>query len=170
VTAQSFRRTLHTRRMSKRTLSDLLNEEQADSHGEKPSSSPPRPHTRARFSSPQAAIRGPLRLSYPNISQPAKQTPFQQPIQIISFSYTPSRVLEFTDSALRYFVDPPLGAKLGHAYDRWVKRPEERGRIDGLVKAFSKARSGEAAISLRDVGVVAWRGVMTKYVTCCRRQ
>lgn len=150
--------------MSRRTLSDLLNEEKPDSRGE----SPPRPPVRARLSSPSQATsqeRHPRSLSYPNTSQPAKQTPFQQPTQIISFSYTPSRVLEFTDSALRYFVDPPPGAKLGHAYERWAKRPEERGRIDGLLKAFSKARSGAAAINLRDVGVVSWRGVMTKYVT-----
>lgn len=150
--------------MLKRTFSDLINGEQTESHGKGPSSSPPRPHTKARLSSPQVT-REALRLSYPDILQPAKQTPFQQPTQIISFSYTPSRVLEFTDSALRYFVDPPPGAKLNHGYDRWVKRPEERGRLDGLVKAFSNAWSGEAAASLRDVGVVSWRGVMTKYVT-----
>lgn len=149
--------------MSKRTLSDLLDGEKTDPQDL------PRPHTRPRITSPPQATSEdshdhPLRLSYPDILKAAKQTPFQQPTQIISFSYTPSRVLEFTDSALRYFVDPPPGAKLGHAYDRWVKRPEERGRIDGLVKAFSKARSGEPAVSLKDVGVVSWRGVMTKYV------
>lgn len=154
--------------MSKRKLSHLINEEKPDPNRE----SPPRPHTRARLSSSSQATSQephPRHLSYPNISQLAKQTPFQQPTQIISFSYTPSRALEFTDSALRYFVDPPPGAKLSHAYERWVKRPEERGRIDGLVKAFSKARKGDAVVSLRDVGVVAWRGVMTKYVAC-RRQ
>jgi RAT1-interacting protein len=63
---------------------------------------------------------------------------------------------------MRYFVDPPLGAQLGHGYDRWIKKPETRGRIDGLLKGLSRAR--ERSGGGGEVGVVAWRGVMTKYV------
>lgn len=90
--------------------------------------------------------------------------PFQQPLPLLTFSYTPSRTLEFTNSALRYFVDPPRGADLGYGYERWVKRPEERGRIDGLLTAWEKIRSG-GVLGGSEVGVVAWRGVITKYVT-----
>ncbi|RDB26378.1 Decapping nuclease RAI1 [Hypsizygus marmoreus] len=142
--------------MSKRTISDLLNDGHIDAGESKPHN---KPRLEIQDDKPQRS------LSYPNTSQPtAQQTPFQQPTQLISFSYNPSRELEFTDSALRYFVDPPLGAKLGYGYERWVRRPEQRGRLDGLVQAFSKARSRDTS-SLDDVGVVAWRGVMTKILT-----
>ncbi len=50
-------------------------------------------------------------LAYPDLSNPKPiSTSFQQPSQLISFSYTPAHVQEFANSALRYFVDPPLGA------------------------------------------------------------
>lgn len=105
-------------------------------------------------------------LSYPSSSTPIlKQTPFQQPSQLISFSYTPEHVLEFTDSALRYFVDPPVGAKLDYGYERWVRKPDERGRLDGLLKAISHIRKDPMrAPNLPEIGLVSWRGVMTKYV------
>jgi len=90
-----------------------------------------------------------------------QQTPFQQPTQILSFSYTPSHTLEFTDSALRYFVEPPLGAKLGYGYERWERKPDKRGRIDALLQAFFKTK-GMPGVALQDVGVVAMRGVMTR--------
>ncbi|KAF8896184.1 RAI1 like PD-XK nuclease-domain-containing protein [Infundibulicybe gibba] len=99
-------------------------------------------------------------LAYPPLSTPPKKpTPFQQPTQVISFSYTPLRELEFTESALRYYVDPPRRARLGYGYERWVQRVEERGRIDGLLTAFSKTKN---LGGVGDIGVVAWRGVMTK--------
>lgn len=87
--------------------------------------------------------------------------PFQKPMPIVSFSYDSSRTLLFDDSALRYFVDPPIGAQLSYGYDRWVRRPEEKGRLDGLLKAFSRAK-GEEKVNLADVAVVSWRGVMTR--------
>jgi len=62
-------------------------------------------------------------------------------------------------------AEPPPGAQLSYGYERWVRKPEQRGRIDGLLQAFSKARSGNAGPSLQDVEVVAWRGVMTKILT-----
>ncbi|THU84181.1 RAI1-domain-containing protein [Dendrothele bispora CBS 962.96] len=109
----------------------------------------------------------PKRLSYPKMSlRPTKATPFQLPTQIISFSYTPEHVLEFTNSALRYFSEPPLGAQLGYGYERWIRRPEERGRIDSLLKAFDRAKGeGKSPVNLDDVGVVSWRGVMTRILT-----
>ncbi|KAJ8522655.1 hypothetical protein ONZ45_g789 [Pleurotus djamor] len=103
-----------------------------------------------------------LELSYTReSSQPTKSVPFQQPTQLTSFSYSEEHILEFTNSALRYFVDPPIGAKLGYGYDRWIRRPEERGRLDGLLKVWSKFQSDNPG-ALGEIGVVAWRGVMTK--------
>lgn len=105
------------------------------------------------------------RLRYPNCNSAHTVTPppFQKPMPILSFSYDPSRTLLFDDSAMRYFVDPPIGAELSYGYDRWIRRPEEKGRLDGLLKAYSRAKIGRK-VDLSDVAVVSWRGVMTKYV------
>ncbi|KAJ7455291.1 RAI1 like PD-XK nuclease-domain-containing protein [Mycena galericulata] len=105
-------------------------------------------------------------LAYPSpTSAPRPPPPFQQPTQLISFSYTPERVLEFTDSALRYFVPPPANAQLSHAYERWNRRPEGRARIDGLLRALSAARTKKHPALASGVGVVAWRGVITRILT-----
>lgn len=107
-------------------------------------------------------------LSYPSKHKAADPIPFQQPSTLLTFSYTPERVLEFTDSALRYYIEPPLRAELKYGYERWIKKPEEKGRLDGLLKAILKYRSrvdaagGDGAAWLREVAVVSWRGVMTK--------
>ena len=107
-------------------------------------------------------------LAYPPITAVAKPAPFQRPSALLTFSYTPSRTLEFNDSALRYYIDPPRGANLRYGYERWVKRPEEKGRLDGLLKALSShlSRLGSTESEgwkwLNDIGVVSWRGVMTK--------
>ncbi len=111
-------------------------------------------------------------LSYPNTrSSPTSQpVPFQQPTGLLTFSYTPQRVLEFTDSALRYYVDPPPGADLRYGYDRWIKRTEERTRLDGLLRAVERVMSkadaslgpGSGGKWLKDISVVTWRGIMTK--------
>ncbi|PBK75857.1 RAI1-domain-containing protein [Armillaria solidipes] len=105
-------------------------------------------------------------ISYPDLtlSHAKAPTPFQKPMPIISFSYTPSRTLEFNDLALRYFVDPPIGAQLSYGYDKWIRRPEEKGRIDGLLKALSRVKSN-GKVALDDVAVVSWRGVMTRILT-----
>lgn len=109
-----------------------------------------------------------VQLAYPPKNRNATPVPFQQPSTLLTFSYTPERVLEFTDSSLRYYVEPPTRADLKYGYERWIKRPEERGRLDGLLKAVSKYRSrvnasgGNGAAWLRDITVVSWRGVMTK--------
>jgi len=104
-------------------------------------------------------------LAYPNISTcKPKQIPFQQPSQLISFSYTPERIQEFTDSALRYFVDPPPGSSLSFGYDHWIRKPDDRGRIDALLRAISKVKAESIGSSLPEIGVVSWRGIMTKFV------
>ncbi|PCH42099.1 RAI1-domain-containing protein [Wolfiporia cocos MD-104 SS10] len=110
-------------------------------------------------------------LDYPSKSASVKAVSFQQPSPLLTFSYTPARVLEFTDSALRYYVDPPLGADLKYGYERWIRWPEEKGRIDGLVRAVLKYKerlerhSQNGSAWLNDIGVVSWRGVMTKILT-----
>lgn len=111
-------------------------------------------------------------LTYPSTTSPAsvRPVPFQQPTGLLTFSYTPARVLQFDDSALRYYIDPPPGADLRYGYDRWIKRPEERGRLDGLLRAVERvvqkadasAGPGRGRAWLRDIAVVTWRGVMTK--------
>ncbi|KAK7463369.1 decapping endonuclease targeting mRNA [Stygiomarasmius scandens] len=154
----------------KRDISDVLDQGELDAG---PS------HTRARLEaehpgspdrthgSSNSQQGEPKDLSYPDITlRSTKATPFQLPTQIISFSYTPEHVLEFNDSALRYFSDPPLGAQLGYGYERWIRRPEERGRIDSLLKAFDRVKhGGKCPVNLDDVGVVSWRGVMTRILT-----
>ncbi|KAF7340792.1 RAI1 domain-containing protein [Mycena sanguinolenta] len=90
---------------------------------------------------------------------------FQQPTQIISFSFTPARELEFTDSALRYLASPPPRAQLTYGYDRWVRRPERRPRIDGLLRALSAARAKRHQALASGVGAVAFRGVLTRILT-----
>ena len=101
-------------------------------------------------------------LGYPSLSHTPSHTPaFQRPSQLLTFSYSPSHVQQFDDSALRYFVDPPRGADLNHGYANWTRRPEERGRIDSLLSAwsrFNKSIQGQSP----HIGVISWRGVMTK--------
>ena len=151
--------------MSKRTFSDFLTE--GDSLSTRSNKSPRLLSPSRRSPSPKRSnTTTDLTLNYPNTSQPPRQSiPFQQPNQIISFSYTSTKTLEFTNSALRYLADPPAGAQLNYGYEQWVRKPEQKARIDGLLRAFSKARSGNGP-SLQDVEIVAWRGVMTKCVNC----
>jgi len=109
-------------------------------------------------------------LSYPSLSSsPAKNPPFQRPAQLLTFSYNAEHVLEFNDSAMRYYVEPPRGADLGFHYDKWIKRPEERGRLDGLLTAWSKFKkslrppdSSCSVVSVPDINVITWRGIITK--------
>lgn len=108
-----------------------------------------------------------LELAYPSKTPPSGNSgpsaPFQQPTPLTTFSYDSKRELRFDDSALRYYVDPPHGADLRYGYERWVKRPEEKGRLDGLLKAWLKVRNGFPE-GFMNGGVIAWRGVMTRYV------
>lgn len=132
--------------MPKRSISSVLNDD------EQIELQPPKTKTRTEFH----------QLSYPSTSNPTKPVPFQQPSPLITFSYTTERVLEFTDAARRYYVEAPLGAKLDYGYDRWIRRPEERGRLDGLLKALIRVVKEKNAPPLPAISVVAWRGVMTK--------
>jgi len=108
-----------------------------------------------------------LELAYPPKNPPSGNSgspvPFQQPTPLTTFSYDSKRELRFDDSALRYYADPPYGADLRYGYERWVKRPEEKGRLDGLLKAWLKVRNGFPE-GFMNGGVIAWRGVMTRYV------
>ncbi|KAG8951790.1 decapping endonuclease targeting mRNA [Tulasnella sp. 408] len=92
---------------------------------------------------------------------PVEPPPFQRPLALLTFSYTPERKLVWDDSAMKFYKNPPLNAPLDRDYDKWIKRPEERGRLDGLLRALRrKAVRPEAARA----DVVTWRGVMTKFV------
>src|SRR6266852_3364010 len=108
-------------------------------------------------------LHGSPSLLYPSTSQAVNRpVPFQRPLPLISFSYTQDRELEFNDASMRYYIYPPPDADLRRGYERWVRRPEERGRLDGLLRAISEIRkrgTGDPAIS-----IVSWRGVMTKCV------
>ena len=116
---------------------------------------------RAAFKQPRTDTPS-VTLVYPSITQSSpRAVPFQRPQPLISFSYNKDRKLEFSDAAMRYYVDPPPGADLGYGYDRWVRRPEEKGRLDGLLRAISEMRRrGDSP----DIGVISWRGTMTKCV------
>ena len=98
------------------------------------------------------------RIGFPS-GAPTQTPPLQYPYQILTFSYTSKRVLEFNNSSMRYYQDPPLGADLNYAYDTWVKRPEDRGRLDGLLKACAK---DEVKLDRIRANAISWRGVMTK--------
>ncbi|KAF7374739.1 RAI1 domain-containing protein [Mycena sanguinolenta] len=136
--------------MSKRNVTELLD---GDPDSERPSTK-----QRRRSPTPPQAYA----LTYPAAgAAPA----FQQPTQIISFSYTPARELEFTDSALRFLASPPPRAQLTHGYDSWVRRPETRPRIDGLLRALSAARAKRHPALANGVGAVGWRGVLTRILT-----
>ncbi|GLB40272.1 putative RAI1-domain-containing protein [Lyophyllum shimeji] len=154
--------------MSKRSISDVLNDKStADTPDICLTAESSRPSRRARLDDTSDAVHSTNRiaLAYPDASRPTtKQTAFQQPTLVLSFSCSPSRTLEFTDSAMRYFVEPPLGAQLSYGYERWVRKPDEKARIDGLLEAFSKAKL-MPGMALHDVGVVSWRGVMTRILT-----
>jgi RAT1-interacting protein len=119
--------------------------------------------------SPSSKQASGITLAYPSLSHaPSKPPPFQQPTQLLTFSYTPDHVLQFDDSALRYYIDPPRGADLGYGYDRWIRRPDERGRLDSLLHAWSRFKKslceGPSLSQSRapDIHVMSWRGIMTK--------
>ncbi|KAJ7707493.1 RAI1 like PD-XK nuclease-domain-containing protein [Mycena rosella] len=135
-----------------------------------PTAEAPPPTTkrrRSRSASPASlSLPSTHKLAFSATASTAGPSPaFQQPTQLISFSYTPEREFELTDSALRYLVQPPRNAQLAHAYDRWERRPERRSRIDGLLRALSAARAKRHPALASGVGVVAWRGVMTRILT-----
>ncbi|KAG9025657.1 decapping endonuclease targeting mRNA [Tulasnella sp. JGI-2019a] len=88
--------------------------------------------------------------------------PVQRPIGLLTFSYTPERTLVFDNSAMKYYKDPPLNVSLQRDYKNWIKRPEERTRLDGLLQCLEKDQV-KAEASRCDV--VTWRGIMTKIIT-----
>ncbi|KAJ7031395.1 RAI1-domain-containing protein [Mycena alexandri] len=145
--------------MSKRNLSDLLN-------GDADAEPGPSTKQRRRSPTPSPPLPAPQTLAYPALdSPPVTATPFQRPTQIISFSYSPERELQFNDDALRYLASPPPRAQLAHGYDRWVRRPERRPRIDSLLRALSAGRQKQHPALASGVGAVAWRGVLTRILT-----
>jgi RAT1-interacting protein len=123
-----------------------------------------KPSSKRRDIELEASAKPPSSLAYPSTSQPVKKPPpFQQPSSLLTFSYTPDHVLEFTDSAMRYFVNPPPRADLRHGYERWIRNSDERGRLDNLLRAYSQVLSNPPTSSGNiSAGVISWRGIMTK--------
>lgn len=113
------------------------------------SGSPPQQHI------PTQSLKLPRRDS----SQPS--VAFQKPSIITTFSYTPNRELVFDNSAIKYFVQPPARADLGHGYNTWTRRPEEKGRLDSLLRAVARNSLTQSLCE----AAVSWRGVMCKYAT-----
>lgn len=106
---------------------------------------------------------------------------FQQPYQLLSFSHTSvpdsnrnsdksrCRKLEWNNDSMKYFVSPPLGANLSYGYKRWIKRPEERARLDALLQACTREDLNpidECRVRVeaerRRADVITWRGIGTK--------
>ena len=128
---------------------------------------PPRPQATSGPSSPPAGPTAQF-LSYPNpATLKPRNVPFQQPSQLISFSYDAAHTQSFTDAELKYYVDPPPGADLNYGYERWVRRDDERGRLDALLRAIVEVKArgkGKEGGALPQIGVVSWRGIITKCV------
>lgn len=154
--------------MSKRETSDVLNETEFAEGA--PSKSKPRLNYRTLDLATASPISGIMKsvqfLPYPNLTfqtVPSKSIPFQQPMPLTSFSYDSQHTQEFNDSALRYYRSPPPNAQLGYGYEHWIRRPEERSRVDSLLKAVDRVTEGQhKKMNLAEVGVVAWRGVVTR--------
>ncbi|KAK7682606.1 hypothetical protein QCA50_014406 [Cerrena zonata] len=111
-------------------------------------------------------------LAYPpKTTNPPTSVSFQKPSLLLTFSYNESHELEFTNSSLRYYVQPPKNADLNYGYDRWKQRADDKGRIDSLLRAISKNRSNLDASGkdgrswLQNIDIVSWRGVITKILT-----
>jgi RAT1-interacting protein len=98
-------------------------------------------------------------LSYKSMP-PGPPAPFQKPLPLLTFSYNSERELLFDNSAMKYYRDPPRNADLNEGVERWIKRPEERTRLDSLLRAFERLKTG----NVMEMGAICWRGVMTKYV------
>lgn len=140
---------------------------------------PPESPKRSRMdtpASPVADTENIQRLDYKdsdNGVQPraVKPVPFQKPTPLITFSYISSpsstdphardRQFEFGNASMKRFVSPPPRAKLPYGYDRWIRRPEEKGRLDSLLRAFQRVQQ-TAGFDPNMISVCCWRGVMTK--------
>ncbi|KAG8789962.1 decapping endonuclease targeting mRNA [Serendipita sp. 398] len=150
----------------KRTVHDAFSEEEIDEEASKrfaPKqriSDSPGAHPGTGITTNKNNDEGKFKLMPPSRESKPSSVEFQKPYQLISFSYTPERRLVFDDSALRYWVEPPRHADLGHRFSHWIRRPEERGRIDSLLEAISQPRCEEAR--KKQGLVVCWRGVLCK--------
>ncbi|KAL5526380.1 RAI1 [Sanghuangporus sanghuang] len=123
-----------------------------------PRSEPPTTRRRLDGENPDNSMR----ITYPTGSSHGPTPAFQYPNQLITFSYSESRKLEFTNAAMKFYVHPPFNADLNYGYEHWIKRPEERGRLDGLLTACLR---DEVVLERDRANVISWRGVMTKILT-----
>jgi RAT1-interacting protein len=122
-------------------------------------------HSTASGSTPSStATQSYLTYPPPHAPPPAVATAFQQPVPLLTYSHDTSHVQVFDDSSMKYLNTPsagcPINLNLNHRYENWVRKPDVRGRLDGLLVALERVKN-EVGGRL-DVGVVSWRGVMTK--------
>ncbi|KAI0706924.1 RAI1 like PD-XK nuclease-domain-containing protein [Cerioporus squamosus] len=96
---------------------------------------------------------------------------YQPPTSFLqTFSYTATRALRFTDSALRYYVKSPSDVSLGYGYERWIKRPEEVLKLDPILRSIERviqkknvaSGPGKGEKWLSRMAVVTRRKIMTK--------
>ncbi|GAA5867011.1 hypothetical protein JCM3774_003755 [Rhodotorula dairenensis] len=112
-----------------------------------------------------------LRARYTSRSGPP--TPFQQPVHLTSFSYSPQRQLLLDDperdSALTYYREPKLGSDLNRGFEQHVYRDGtvDEG-LDALLEALDAWASkdttgnGGADTLLAKTKLITWRGMLTK--------
>lgn len=123
----------------------------------------PNPHQRPPSSSAQAA------------APPAR---LKRPRQITHFSYDDTHTYRADASSLKYYYNPPPGASLSRGYPHKFEKHDDGGdeHLDGLLRAVAdlersgtyaaqgKESAAEVPVKL-DVGLVTWRGMMTKILT-----
>src|SRR5258708_32511008 len=84
---------------------------------------------------------------------------FQRPKPLLTYSNDANHEQEFTNSAMNYFANPPPHADLNYGYERWVKRPETRTRLDSLLNCLGRVETRKLT---HMASIIAWRGVITK--------
>lgn len=99
-----------------------------------------------------------VRIAFPSVA-PHEVPALHYPSQLITFSYSAQHKLEYTNSAMRYYCASPLDADLSYRYENWIKKPESRGRLDGLLEACLRE---EVKTERKRANIITWRGVMTK--------
>lgn len=117
-----------------------------------------RPRRDGSPSASQAPDMPELKFALPTPSD-VKSVAFQKPLQITTFSYNAQKDLLFDNSSMRYFVPPPPSVDLGHRFSQWNRHPDEKGRVDNLLKAISTPGCLEHR---NRAELICWRGVLTK--------
>lgn len=93
-------------------------------------------------------------------------TPFQQPVQITSFSYDESRNLYHDDRSRKFYHPPPPRANLNRGFEEFVERDESvNEHLDSLLISLMKLSKSEKNEQLGRANLITWRGMMTRLCT-----